>query len=130
MFLQIVFLPGNASRPYIRFRECEKYINVTGKRQCAYEVARDRVDFSLSCSVYGARPKPSVYWVSPRGRKVRKAHESYTEWPDGTFDVTVTTSWRSDRVIGTTEVFYCIAEGLSVNGVTKSAIIVYYVSGN
>ena len=83
--------------------------------------------FQLDCSVFGAEPKPFVFWEETKtNQSISDARVSEEKRPDGTYDVTVTLTANAS-VIGNGTSYTCSASGISVNGTAKQEIMLQRV---
>ena len=83
--------------------------------------------FQLDCSVFGAEPKPFVFWEETKTHQsVSDAKVSEEIRSDGTYDVTVTFTGNAS-VIGNGISYTCSASGIAVNWIAENEILLQRV---
>ncbi|XP_063961088.1 uncharacterized protein LOC129268034 [Lytechinus pictus] len=112
---------------FVTIKQCEDLTNLNQstayeETPCIYPITDNQTVFQLNCSVYGAMPEVSLYWIDDGTNYDLTLTIENRE--DGTFDQMLTMTGSVNETKNGT-VFTCVAEGLSVGGLANSSVIFF-----
>ena len=116
MIIQLQFLQfsichiARPEEPYIQIQQCSQKQDLD---TCVYEVNGNQEQIKLICSVIGAKPEVTLFWMV-HGFETMTHHTTTEtqELDDGTFTTTTIVEW----VLKPSENITCVASGAAVDG--------------